>query len=263
MTDNYRNHIRYRTNLVKIFIRKINKFLDKSHNAVFLILSIISIVLMILNKSYVCDAHINVYIWLCGNILISIVGLLFPLELFRNSGRNVTESNINVILSSFIILINLLSIFVNFFWFVFGHLILIFSGNCSSIIPQLIIFIVVYIIFIYIKYAIYITTNLILFSCCCVSTCIGFMLDILVYLDDEDTEKPTINEINTLPINIYTVNDMINNNYDEGCCICIDKYEIENEMRILKCRHHFHKDCCDKWLKTNRTCPVCRQDVFL
>lgn len=30
---------------------------------------------------------------------------------------------------------------------------------------------------------------------------------------------------------------------------------------MLPCAHHFHLKCIDKWLKGNRTCPICRQNA--
>ena len=48
----------------------------------------------------------------------------------------------------------------------------------------------------------------------------------------------------------------------EGCCICMDEYQNTTPLRILPCNHHFCKDCCDKWLKINNTCPICRTPIY-
>ncbi|KAG4944134.1 hypothetical protein JHK85_048780 [Glycine max] len=47
----------------------------------------------------------------------------------------------------------------------------------------------------------------------------------------------------------------------EVCCICLAKYENNDELRELPCSHLFHKDCVDKWLKINALCPLCKSDV--
>ena len=41
-------------------------------------------------------------------------------------------------------------------------------------------------------------------------------------------------------------------------------YEPEEECRVLKCRHAFHKDCVDHWLSSGRnSCPACRSEGAL
>ncbi|XP_005098687.1 uncharacterized protein LOC101863671 isoform X1 [Aplysia californica] len=47
----------------------------------------------------------------------------------------------------------------------------------------------------------------------------------------------------------------------QQCNICLNDYENGDRKRNLPCKHDFHKDCVDQWLKTNATCPVCRADV--
>ena len=49
---------------------------------------------------------------------------------------------------------------------------------------------------------------------------------------------------------------------DAQCSICLADYE-EHDMlkRLPGCRHHFHTHCIDPWLKKNKTCPLCKQDV--
>jgi len=46
-----------------------------------------------------------------------------------------------------------------------------------------------------------------------------------------------------------------------SCVVCMCDFESRQLLRVLPCSHEFHAKCVDKWLKTNRTCPVCRQDA--
>ena len=44
-----------------------------------------------------------------------------------------------------------------------------------------------------------------------------------------------------------------------SCSICLADYKDTDWLRLLPdCGHLFHKDCVDKWLRLNLSCPVCR-----
>ncbi|GFP91303.1 putative RING-H2 finger protein atl21a [Phtheirospermum japonicum] len=46
---------------------------------------------------------------------------------------------------------------------------------------------------------------------------------------------------------------------DNICAICLSEYMPKETLRsIPECRHCFHADCIDEWLKLNSSCPVCR-----
>ncbi|CAG2184061.1 unnamed protein product [Oppiella nova] len=47
------------------------------------------------------------------------------------------------------------------------------------------------------------------------------------------------------------------------CVVCMCDFEAKQNLRVLPCAHEFHVRCVDKWLKTNRTCPICRGDASL
>ncbi|XP_062130609.1 E3 ubiquitin-protein ligase goliath [Drosophila sulfurigaster albostrigata] len=50
---------------------------------------------------------------------------------------------------------------------------------------------------------------------------------------------------------------------DSDCCaICIESYKPADIIRILPCKHEFHKTCIDPWLIEHRTCPMCKLDVL-
>eukprot|EP00794_Sanderia_malayensis_P011895 gene11895-13128_t len=50
----------------------------------------------------------------------------------------------------------------------------------------------------------------------------------------------------------------------EACCIiCLVQLKRGQEVRQLPCQHVFHIGCIDRWLKINRLCPTCRNDITL
>jgi len=46
-----------------------------------------------------------------------------------------------------------------------------------------------------------------------------------------------------------------------SCTICLDEYEVNQEMRTLPCFHSFHAHCVAEWLTKNKVCPVCQFDI--
>ncbi|XP_076368870.1 E3 ubiquitin-protein ligase RNF38-like isoform X1 [Tachypleus tridentatus] len=48
-----------------------------------------------------------------------------------------------------------------------------------------------------------------------------------------------------------------------SCVVCMCDFEARQILRVLPCSHEFHARCVDKWLKSNRTCPICRGDAAL
>lgn len=49
---------------------------------------------------------------------------------------------------------------------------------------------------------------------------------------------------------------------DSDCAVCIDPYKAGDIVRMLPCRHVFHKTCVDPWLLEHRTCPMCKSDIL-
>ncbi|EPS59843.1 hypothetical protein M569_14963, partial [Genlisea aurea] len=48
---------------------------------------------------------------------------------------------------------------------------------------------------------------------------------------------------------------------DAVCCICLSRYVDNDELRELPCCHFFHRECVDKWLRMNASCPLCKGEV--
>ena len=63
-----------------------------------------------------------------------------------------------------------------------------------------------------------------------------------------------INELDHFSI----VPKMDNYSNKDECVICTEKME-EQQVRILKCSHHFHQNCIDEWILTSQKleCPIC------
>lgn len=45
------------------------------------------------------------------------------------------------------------------------------------------------------------------------------------------------------------------------CAICLEDYAQGSEVKTLPCMHNFCKDCIDRWLVKNKSCPVCKKDI--
>ncbi|KAM3706239.1 hypothetical protein ACB098_03G138100 [Castanea mollissima] len=43
------------------------------------------------------------------------------------------------------------------------------------------------------------------------------------------------------------------------CCVCLCRFEAEEEVSELSCKHFFHKGCLETWFDNKHTtCPICR-----
>ena len=47
---------------------------------------------------------------------------------------------------------------------------------------------------------------------------------------------------------------------EEDCPICMEK--LSGKWGHMDCKHYFHKECLDKWVKMskNNDCPICRKN---
>ncbi|KAF9677075.1 hypothetical protein SADUNF_Sadunf08G0069800 [Salix dunnii] len=49
-------------------------------------------------------------------------------------------------------------------------------------------------------------------------------------------------------------------NKDGECAICLEEWESGAVVREMPCKHRFHGNCVEKWLKIHGNCPVCRRN---
>lgn len=45
------------------------------------------------------------------------------------------------------------------------------------------------------------------------------------------------------------------------CSICL--IDLKKDIKVLSCKHEYHKKCIDAWLTNNNTCPLCRETIIL
>ncbi|CAL5050561.1 unnamed protein product [Urochloa decumbens] len=48
----------------------------------------------------------------------------------------------------------------------------------------------------------------------------------------------------------------------EDCTICLSTFRNRETMMKLPCKHYYHAACVTRWLKANKTCPVCKYEPF-
>ncbi len=61
--------------------------------------------------------------------------------------------------------------------------------------------------------------------------------------------------------NIGTNLIVINPNYNDSCSICLQNFNDNETLKLLNCNHKFHKNCIDEWIKINKNCPICRENL--
>ncbi|KAF9165583.1 hypothetical protein BGX21_000155 [Mortierella sp. AD011] len=70
--------------------------------------------------------------------------------------------------------------------------------------------------------------------------------------------KPMIDKLSSTPM----IEGMFGGDPEEAvCAICLGEYAPDETIRFLPCRHHFHLECVDQWLLTDKSCPLCKRDI--
>ena len=63
------------------------------------------------------------------------------------------------------------------------------------------------------------------------------------------------------PILLTSVVYRSDENERDECSICLEKFNIDEEVFKTPCNHMFHVTCLTEWLYKNKTCPICRYDL--
>lgn len=68
--------------------------------------------------------------------------------------------------------------------------------------------------------------------------------------------------LNIISTSVLKKDDLEMKDFSETCAVCIETYRVADVVRILPCKHQFHKACIDQWLLEKRTCPMCKMDIL-
>ncbi|CAO2596117.1 RING finger protein 44, partial [Lemmus lemmus] len=85
------------------------------------------------------------------------------------------------------------------------------------------------------------------------------LLNLAERLGDAKPRGLTKADIEQLPS--YRFNPDSHQSEQTLCVVCFSDFEVRQLLRVLPCNHEFHAKCVDKWLKANRTCPICRANA--
>ncbi|KAH8504284.1 hypothetical protein H0E87_011810 [Populus deltoides] len=165
-------------------------------------------------------------------------------------------------------------------WFVVGN-VWIFGGHSSAEeAPNLYRLCIVFLTFSCIGYA------MPFILCATICCCLPCIISVLGFREDlTQTRGATTESIDALPTYKFkliknrngedssagasdggvvaagTEKERVISGEDAVCCICLAKFANNDELRELPCSHFFHKECVDKWLKINASCPLCKSEV--
>lgn len=78
-------------------------------------------------------------------------------------------------------------------------------------------------------------------------------------LTSSSIQGAPLSMIRKLHEEIYDPNTSKIKTDDTVCAICLNNYQATDKILYLPCKHHFHSECIEKWLLTNKSCPFCKR----
>jgi len=48
---------------------------------------------------------------------------------------------------------------------------------------------------------------------------------------------------------------------EKTCSICLESNNVG--WTEVKCKHLFHFECLKIWIEKSKTCPICREEIFI
>jgi len=141
-------------------------------------------------------------------------------------------------------------------WFVLGNSYLFGAHTCQDTAPSLYRICLVWVILGYIGLTLPLLFCLLLVFCFpCVYVVISYLAEASSVRQRERVEK----EIQSVPTARFHTG--MYPEEDAKCIICLEDYQEGVELRVMRCRHHFHKSCADGWFRLKPHCPLCQANL--
>ena len=217
---------------------------------------IADITILIVSKDISCDQNLKAFIYtMIGYKVLSTIRIIFYLiKNSENEHKNILRRLMDILSLAFMI------------W---GIVILSKSGNCEVVAEHLYNLTLAHTIFL----GLYVCAPIIfgIIFCCSIPFLLYHADRLEEYFNRGNVEGATSDEINKLKSYKFNDNKLVNENdendkitineEDTSCCICMEHYNEGEIIRYLGCNHNFHLECCDTWLKINKSCPLCRTKI--
>ena len=259
------NHQQYQQNRTSLVISKVTKFITLAYRVICITLSIASIVGLVIDWNKVCNTHLREYV--LTTIIVTVFALLHTLYGYINkiNSQNIDQHKLYKFLEN-IFNAFLFGILI-WGWVVFSNI----DNSCQIGANVLYKTTLTYLIVNSIFFAI--PVILVILGCLCLP-CLIYIA--FYYLPDDENRGIDQEVLDRLYEYEYKPNGIaqsitsqdkedhqivIEDADDRACCICLENYEIDVRLRVLNCKHHMHKACCDEWLIMNNSCPICRQSA--
>lgn len=178
-----------------------------------------------------------------------------PLSIFFINHARMRQQSVPAWIS---LLDALLLVYLIFIWFL-GNLWFYSSSVCRLTAPVSYYYAVTLISLVYFCFAI----PLLL----CLGTCFCFPLLLLCLHACGIGEKGATNRmIAKLPHRIFDGHPIArpDGTVDESgtqCAICMNDFQVGDDIVTLPCGHSFNKECAERWLRLKRICALCRHDI--
>ena len=77
--------------------------------------------------------------------------------------------------------------------------------------------------------------------------------------DRRGASEQTINSVPLTQVSEETLGQLKEN--QKTCNICLEEFQVGDEMRTTACAHTYHKQCLDRWLSQVGSCPICKTEI--